>query len=461
MGMKKNDEFTVLIEDITSDGEGIGRVDGFALFVKDTIMGDVAKVKVMKTKKTYGFACLVEIIEPSPYRVEPRCELAKKCGGCQIQHCSYEKQLEYKENKVLNCLLRIGKLKDVPMEPIMGMEEPYYYRNKAQFPVGRDKDGKVVIGFYAGRTHTIMDTSHCYIQGPVNETLIKVIRDFMEEKNIEPYQEETHTGLVRHIVTRIGFKTGEIMVCLVLNGRKLPYAENLVESLTRIPGMTSITLNVNTEKTNAILGREIIPLWGQAYITDYIGDIKYQISPLSFYQVNPKQTEKLYETALEYADLHGEETVWDIYCGIGTISLFLAQKAKQVYGVEIVPEAICDAKKNAEINHITNATFFTGAAEEVLPKKYAESKGAMGAHVIVVDPPRKGCEEILLETIVKMKPERVVYISCDPATLARDVCYMEAHGYKVKRVRACDMFGQSVHVEAVVLMTYCGDKPEK
>ncbi len=454
--MNKNDEFIIHIEDITSDGEGIGRVDGFALFVKDAIMGDVAKVKVLKMKKTYGFARLIEIIEPSVFRTEPKCALSRKCGGCQIQHCTYEKQLDYKQNKVKNCLERIGKLTDFDMEPIMGMEEPYYYRNKAQFPVGRDKDGKIVIGFYAGHSHTIIDTSHCYIQAPVNERLIETIRKFLEEFGIEPYDETTGKGLVRHILTRVAYTTGEIMVCLVVNGTKLPHVDKLIERLCKVEGMTSITLNVNKEQTNVILGKQIKNLWGQNYITDYIGDIKYQISPLSFYQVNPIQTKKLYETALEYADLHGEEVVWDIYCGIGTISLFLAQKAKQVYGVEIVPEAIEDAKTNANINAITNAEFFVGAAEDVLPEKYAKSNGAMRADVIVVDPPRKGCDEVLLNTIIKMEPDRIVYVSCDPATLARDLRYLEDNGYQVKRVRACDMFAHSVHVETVILMTRCG-----
>ncbi|MFA9465919.1 MAG: 23S rRNA (uracil(1939)-C(5))-methyltransferase RlmD [Velocimicrobium sp.] len=454
--MNKNDEFIISIEDMTSDGEGIGRKDGFALFVKDTIKGDLVTVKVIKMKKTYGFARLIEIIEPSSHRVEPRCPLSRKCGGCQIMHCSYEKQLEYKENKVRNCLERIGKLTNLPMEPIMGMEEPYYYRNKAQFPVGRNREGKIEIGFYAGHTHSIVDTSHCYIQAPINEQLIQIIRDFLEEFHIEPYDEASKKGLVRHILTRVGDATGEIMVCLVINARKLPHADKLIERLSKVEGMTSIMLNVNQENTNVILGKESKNLWGQNYITDCIGTIKYQISPLSFYQVNPTQTKKLYETALEYADLHGEEIVWDIYCGIGTISLFLAQSAKQVYGVEIVPEAIEDAKRNAALNQIGNAEFFVGAAEDVLPEKYAKSNGAMRADVIVIDPPRKGCDEVLLDTIVKMEPDRIVYVSCDPATLARDLRYLEDHGYQVKRVRACDMFAHSVHVETVILMTRCG-----
>ncbi len=449
--LKKNDQVEIKIEDIGSDGEGIGRYEGYTLFVKDTVMGDVALVQVMKTGKTYGYARLVKLLEPSAHRVEPRCPVAARCGGCQLMHVDYSKQLEYKEDKVRNCLARIGGFSEIPMEPICGMEEPFYYRNKSQYPVGRNKDGSIAIGFYAGRTHAIIDTPHCYIGAKVNEEIISVVRSFIERNNLEPYDEEKHKGLIRHILTRVGYRTGEIMVCLVINGKDLPKQEELVQSLIKISGMKSICLNVNKEKTNVILGDRIIPLWGEPYITDYIGDIKYQISPLSFYQVNPIQTKKLYDIALEYADLHGEETVWDIYCGIGTISLFLAQKARKVYGVEIVPEAIRDAKKNALINNITNTEFYVGAAEEVLPTKYKEEK--IYADVIVVDPPRKGCDQSLLDTILAMAPQRIVYVSCDPATLARDLKYLCEKDYELKRVRAVDQFGHSTHVETVVLLS--------
>lgn len=451
--LEKNIECTITIEDISSDGEGVGRINGFALFVKDTITGDVVKVKIMKMKKSYGYARLLEIISPSPYRVEPICPVAKQCGGCQLQHCSYEKQLEIKENKIKNCLERIGKLTNINMEPIIGMDEPYYYRNKAQFPVGTDKNGRIIMGFYAGRTHSIIDTPHCYIQAKENDIILPIIREYMEHYQIESYEEASHTGLIRHVLTRIGYVTKEIMVCLVINGKDIPHKKELIDKLCQIDGMTSITLNVNQDKTNVILGKEIKTIWGKGYITDYIGEIKYQISPLSFYQVNSLQTRKLYETALDYAGLTGNEIVWDLYCGIGTISLFLAQKAKQVYGVEIVPEAIEDAKQNARINGIDNAEFFVGAAEEVLPRKYKESNGEMKADVIVIDPPRKGCDEVLLKTIVEMKPKKVVYVSCDPATLARDLKYLEGEGFDAVKVRGCDMFGMSVHVECVCLLT--------
>ncbi|MGF7142008.1 23S rRNA (uracil1939-C5)-methyltransferase [Anaerotaenia torta] len=452
--LKKNDQVEVTIEDIGSEGEGIGRYEGYTLFVKDTVMGDRALVQVMKTGKSYGYARLVKLLEPSVYRVEPRCPIAARCGGCQLMHIDYAKQLEYKENKVRGCLTRIGGFHDFTMEPICGMEEPYYYRNKAQYPVGRNKDGSLAIGFYAGRTHSIIDTSHCYIGARVNEEIITFLRSFLEKHRIEPYHEENHTGLLRHILIRVGFKTGEVMVCLVLNGGRMPHENELIAGLQKIAGMKSICLNINRERTNVILGDKVIPLWGEPYISDYIGSIRYRISPLSFYQVNPVQTQKLYAIALEYADLKGDETVWDLYCGIGTISLFLAQKAKQVYGVEIIPQAIEDAKKNAELNQIDNVEFFVGAAEEVLPAKNKEEN--IYADVIVVDPPRKGCDQSLLDTIVMMEPEKLVYISCDPATLARDAKYLCERGFELVKVRAVDQFGHSTHVECVILMQRSG-----
>lgn len=461
--LKKNDIIKIEIEDMGSEGEGIGHVNGYALFVKDTIPGDVAEIKIMKMKKSYGYARLMNLIHPSAFRIEPKCPIARQCGGCQIQHMDYKEQLRYKENKVKNCLTRIGKFDqdyvESIMEPVIGMEDPFYYRNKAQFPVGRDKEGNVVIGFYAGRTHSIMDTTHCYIQAEANEEIIKRVKAFIEKYNITTYNEENHTGLVRHILTRVGFTTGEIMVCLIINGDDLPHRKEFIEDLIGIRGMTSISINVNKGKTNVILGDKVKTLWGQPYITDYIGDVKYQISPLSFYQVNPVQTKILYETALDYAGLQGNEVVWDLYCGIGTISLFLARRAKKVYGVEIIPEAIEDARTNAKINGIHNAEFFVGAAEDVLPKKYKEDH--IHGDVVVVDPPRKGCDESLLNTIIKMSPKRIVYVSCDPGTLARDLRYLSENGYELKRVRPVDQFGHSTHVESIILMTYCGTEDKK
>ncbi len=451
--MKKDDVIEVKIEDMGVDGEGIGKAGGITLFIKDAVIGDVVQAKIMKMKKSYGYARLLEVLTPSPYRVEPKCPVSRPCGGCQLQALSYEKQLEYKENKVRNNLKRIGGFTDIPMEPIAGMKEPYHYRNKAQFPIGRDKEGKLTAGFYAARTHSLIPVDECYLGAKINEPILGKILQIMEQEHIEPYDEKTHTGLVRHILIRFGFTTKEIMVCFILNGKKLPKQEKFIAALTEIPGMTSISVNRNEKDTNVIMGEKTITIWGSDYITDYIGDIKYQISPQSFYQVNPAQTKVLYEKALEYAGLTGTETVWDLYCGIGTISLFLAQKAKKVFGVEIVPQAIADAKKNAALNDITNVDFFVGKAEEVYPSYVSEHKEEAKAEVIVVDPPRKGCEESLLSTIVSMAPERIVYVSCDSATLARDLKYLCGHGYELKRVQAVDQFCQTGHCETVVLLS--------
>ncbi len=517
---KKDDILELDILNIGNDGEGIGRIEGYTLFVKDALAGDRVRVKVMKTKKHFGYAKLLEIITPSADRVTPLCPVAAKCGGCKLQHCSYERQLRYKEEKVKDCLERIGGFtvsfvdekngfqngnckesgsgdekngfqdescmepgsgmesetggadkEAVKMERIMGMEVPYHYRNKAQFPVGVDKNGNLVAGFYAGRTHQIIPNTDCMIQHPCNHLILETILSFMKEYQIPAYDETAHTGLVRHILTRVGAGTGEIMVCLVVNGEKLPHAEKLVERLLAVefteisgrenfnagPGgerfrIKSICLNHNTEKTNVILGNSLSVLYGREYIEDYIGDIRFQISPLSFYQVNPVQTEKLYRTALEYAGLSGGETVWDLYCGIGTISLFLAKKAGKVCGVEIVPQAVEDAGRNAKLNHIENAEFYCGAAEEAVPEIYEKSGGALKADVVTLDPPRKGCEEKLLETVIRMEPKRIVYVSCDPATLARDLKYLCEGEYELKKVRACDMFGFSGHVECVAML---------
>lgn len=450
MEYRKNDIVTLDIEDCGVDGEGIGKADGFTVFVKDAVIGDRVTAKIMKAKKNYGYGRLMEILKPSPYRVEPKCAFARQCGGCQLQALSYEQQLAFKEKKVRGHLERIGGFTELPMEPIIGMDEPYHYRNKAQFPVGKNKEGRIITGFYAGRTHTIIENRDCALGVSQNKEVLDRVIAHMEAYGIEPYNEETGKGLVRHILIRYGFFTGEVMVCLVLNGSSIPQKETLIEHLLEIPGMTSITINVNKKRSNVILGEEIRLLWGKPYITDKIGDISYQISPLSFFQVNPLQTGKLYSKALEYADLHGEETVWDLYCGIGTISLFLAQKAKFVRGVEIIPAAIENANDNARLNSIENVEFFVGKAEEVLPAEY--KKNGIYADVIVVDPPRKGCEESLLATMIEMQPKRIVYVSCDSATLARDLKYLCERGYELRKVCPVDQFGGTVHVETVVLL---------
>ena len=449
--MKKDDLIELTIEDLGVDGEGIGKVDGMAIFVKDAVPGDRVQAKVMKMKKSYGYARLMQVLDPSPERTESRCAFARQCGGCQLQAMTYEAQLDFKAKKVWNHLIRIGGITDLAKPEIIGMDDPWRYRNKAQFPFGTDKEGNPVTGFYAARSHNIIPCTECWLGVEENKVILEKILDHLKTYHISTYDEVSGKGLLRHVLIRKGFTTGEVMVCLILNGRTMPKLTELVDSLREVPGMTSITINVNTKNTNVIMGTEMISVWGQDYITDYIGNIKYQISPLSFYQVNPVQTKKLYETALEYADLKGNETVWDLYCGIGTISLFLAQKAGKVYGVEIVPQAIDDARQNAKLNGIENAEFFVGKAEEVLPEKY--EKEGIYADVLVVDPPRKGCDTAALETMVKMKPERIVYVSCDSATLARDVKWLGERGYEVKKVKACDMFPGTVHVETVVLLS--------
>lgn len=453
--MQKNDTVVVEIIDIGTNGEGIGKVDGFTLFIKDAIVGDTVEAKVMKAKKAYGYARIMKIVTPSPYRVDPVCPVAKQCGGCQIQEMSYEKQLEFKNNKVKNNLQRIGgfsaEFLNEVMQPIIGMDAPIAYRNKAQFPFAPNKNGEVVTGFYAKGTHSIIPNTDCAIGAAVNEEILKKVLDFMKREHITAYDETTGKGLLRHVLIRYGFVTKEVMVCFVINGANMPKADMIAKSLMSIEGMTSICYSVNKKNTNVIMGDSYGIIAGEGFITDYIGDVKYQISPLSFYQVNPVQTKELYGKALEYAGLTGEETVWDLYCGIGTISLFLAQKAKKVYGVEIIPQAIDDARNNAVINDMSNVEFFVGKAEEVLPREYAENK--VYADVIVVDPPRKGCEESLLATMVEMEPKRIVYVSCDSATLARDLKYLSGAGYQVEKVTAVDMFPHSVHVETVVSLS--------
>ena len=414
MKYEKDDIVTLVIEDMGADGEGIGKIDGFTFFVKDAVIGDKVEAKVMKVKKGYAYARLVRVVEPSPNRTEPKCPCHKQCGGCQIQALDYGAQLLYKEKKVRNNLLRIGgfseEVLDRIMEPIVGMEHPYRYRNKAQFPMGTDKKGEIVTGFYAGRTHTIIPNTECVLGISENRDILEILIDYMKTYKVKPYDETAGTGVVRHVLIRKGFTTGEIMVCVVINGEHLPHEDKLAEALKKVKGMASISINVNTQKTNVIMGERCRTVWGSDTIKDVIhmqdGDgITFAISPLSFYQVNPVQTEKLYGIASDYAGLTGTETVWDLYCGMGK-------------------------------------------AEKVLPELY--EKEGIYADVICVDPPRKGCDTACLETIRKMMPRRIVYVSCDSATLARDLKYLCANGYELQRARAVDLFSHTVHVETIV-----------
>lgn len=505
MEYHKNEKVTVTIEDIGHDGEGIGKIDGFTLFIKDAVIGDTVEAKIIKSKKHYAYARLEKVVTPSPFRVEPKCAYHKQCGGCQLQVLSYEKQLEYKQNKIRNNLIRIAGFSPEQvnewMEPIIGMEDPFFYRNKAQYPVGMDRDGNIITGFYAGRTHNIIANTDCCLGAKENQQILELILSYMRENKVSAYDETTGKGLVRHILIRKGFTSGEIMVCLIINKKMeklsytgsgiqkknneyLPNQGELLSRLAELKGMTSVSVSINTEKTNVIMGKEIHTLWGEDTISDVIhvrdmtkegypftGDsLTFKISPLSFYQVNPVQTEKLYSLALEYAGLTGKETVWDLYCGIGTISLFLAADARTVCGVEIIPQAIEDAKANAVRNGINNAFFYVGKAEEVLPDFYhSESNEKLmpgwsrdASHsmeemrhpdVIVVDPPRKGCDETCLSTMLQMKPNKIIYVSCDSATLARDLKILCDGGYEVRRVRGVDQFGMCVHVEVCCLMS--------
>ena len=527
---RKGQEIRVRIIDLGMRGEGIGRLeDGYTVFIKDAVIGDYVRASIMKANKSYAYAHLEQILQASPHRVEPLCPVARQCGGCQLQALSYEQELAYKQNKVRADLIRIGGFSeeeiDAVMEPVVGMQDnpngPWRYRNKAQVPVGYASAGasagygaaggtfghkaaaertgevagarkgagagkrakntgrRVVAGFYAGRTHSIIPMTDCLLGDEVNKDILNRVLTYMAIHRVPPYDEETGKGLVRHILIRSGHFSGQIMVCLVVNGDSLPYEADLVDHLTGVPGMTSIVLNENTERTNVILGKKLRTLWGRDEIEDTLQvyevrqeseagrtvftptgeSVTFRISPLSFYQVNPEQTQKLYSLALDYAGLTGKETVWDLYCGVGTISLFMARHAGKVCGVEIIPEAIENAKQNAARNGIENAEFYVGKAEEVLPD-YVQARRAAGEapgiDVICVDPPRKGCDAKCLETILEIRPERVVYVSCDPATLARDLRILADGGYQLKKVRPVDQFGHTVHVETVCLLTHKG-----
>lgn len=444
--VKKNDYIDVEFEDLTHDGAGVAKVEGYPLFVPNGLPKEKAKIKVIKLNKGYGFGKIVEIYEESPYRVDPACPIYKECGGCQLQHLSYEGQLKAKEKLVRDVLERIGKLENVKVHPVLGMKNPWRYRNKAQVPVG-EQEGGLIGGFYQQRSHQIIKMKECIIQQEKNDEVVQTVINICSRYGVRAYDESRAKGDLRHIMARYGLVTGEVMVVLITRTNDLLHKNKIIEEIvSRIPGVKSIVQNVNPKKTNVIFGDETKVLWGEEVIYDFIGDIKFAISARSFYQVNPEQTKALYEKALEYAELSGTENVIDAYCGIGTISLFLAQKAKKVFGVEIVPEAIEDAKRNAQLNGISNADFAVGEAEVVIPKWYEEGNVA---DVFVVDPPRKGCDEALLQTIIDMKPKKVVYVSCNPGTLARDLRILEDGGYKTVEVQPVDMFPQTMHVETV------------
>ncbi len=445
----KNENYKIIIDDLGSRGEGIGKIEGFTVFVEGGIPGDILNILIVKVKKNYAYGKLMEIITPSKNRITPTCKYYKRCGGCQIQHIDYKEQLNIKRKIVLDNLERIGGIKGVSVSETIGMDYPYYYRNKAQFPVKKGKNG-IDIGFYSLRSHDIVDIECCEIQHKNNEKVLKIVKDFINKYNISVYDEVCHKGLIRHVLTKTGFTTNDFMVCIIINGKSLPKSEFLVKELKKIDGLKSVILNINTEKTNVILGERCKTIYGNPYITDYIGDIKFEISALSFFQVNPVQTYKLYSKVVEFAEFTGNENVLDIYCGLGSISLFIAKYVKSVFGVEIVEQAIEDAKRNAKLNNIQNAKFKAGKAEEVIPEIYEEG---FTADIVILDPPRKGCEKNVIQTVVNMKPKKIVYVSCDPSTLARDLKDFLQCGYRLENVQPVDMFPSTVHVETIVLLT--------
>ncbi|MCL2559166.1 MAG: 23S rRNA (uracil(1939)-C(5))-methyltransferase RlmD [Turicibacter sp.] len=442
--------YDTTIEDLSHDGLGIARIEGFLLFVKDALPGERVVAKVTGAKKNYGHARTIERVKTSPNRITPPCPLFDACGGCQIQHMSYEKQLAFKKNIVVRNMEKFANITNPPVLDVIGMDEPWRYRNKTQVPFGRDAVGNVVAGFYKSRSHEIIDMPSCLVQTEVADAIIAKVKQLVEKLNIEPYNEQNQTGVLRHVVIRAGFKTDELMVIFVTITPDLPHQERLCQPLLEsFPAIKSIVHNTNPRATNVIFGDTTNTIYGSDYIKDELDGLEFLISARSFYQVNPIQTEILYKLAVDYAAIGKEDTVFDAYCGIGTITLFLARAAKKVYGVEIVPDAIADAKKNAKMNGFENTHFEVGKSEVVIPRLISEG---VKPDVIVVDPPRKGCDMALLEAITAAKPARVVYVSCDSATLARDVAILEAGGYQLEIVQPVDMFPQTSHVECVSLL---------
>ncbi|MDU1257154.1 MAG: 23S rRNA (uracil(1939)-C(5))-methyltransferase RlmD [Clostridium perfringens] len=448
--VEKNKEYIFDIISQGYEGEGIAKIDNkYPIFIEGALKGEKVKVRIVKVNKNFAYGKLMEVLEASEERVNPPCAIYKRCGGCKLQHASYKVQLDFKWDRVKDCVSKIGKLDPSIVKYPLGMENPWRYRNKVQLPIGLI-NGEVKIGFFAPRSHDIIDMESCLIQDEIGDKVVKLTREWIEKFNIRPYNvdgEYDEKGIVRHIMIRRGFTTNEVMVVLVTNGEKLPHKEEFVDLMVKnIPGIKSVIQNINSKKTNVILGLESKTLWGEDTISDYIGDFRFNISPLSFFQVNPTQTEVLYGKALEYANLTGNEEVFDAYCGTGTITLFLSQKAKKVYGVEIIPQAIDNAWINAKENKVENVEFFVGESEVVIPDLI--NKGVK-ADVVVVDPPRKGCDKKLLDAITNINAKKIVYVSCDPSTLGRDLAILEENGYKTLEVQPVDMFPNTSHVENV------------
>jgi 23S rRNA (uracil1939-C5)-methyltransferase len=435
---------------LSHNGAGVGKYEGFTVFVPMAIPGEKVRVQIKQVKKTYAMGELLEILTAHPERKEPLCPIYEECGGCQTQHISYAMQLEQKRERVRESMERIGGVKDVLIHPVLGMKLPWRYRNKVQVPFG-ERQGQVVAGFYASGSHQIVDMETCLIQPEEGDRAVCLLKEMVSQLGISTYNEQTHRGILRHVLVRKGTRTGEMMIVLVTNSSHLPKKREVIRRLREaFPALRSIVQNINDQRTNVILGKENKLLWGEAYIYDMIGSVRFAISPHSFFQVNSQQTEVLYQQVHKYAALTGEETIIDAYCGIGTIALYLAKEAKQVYGVEIVPEAIRDAIHNAEINGFDHVQFTVGAAEKIIPRWQKEG---IQPDVVIVDPPRKGCDTVLLDTIADMAPKRLVYVSCNPATLARDAKHLLTKGYTIQEIQPVDMFPQTMHVECVVLMS--------
>lgn len=448
--LDKNKEYTVKIDSLGYEGEGVAKIDGYPIFIPGALKNETVKIQIIKSKKKYAYGKLMDIVEKCEERKKPECGCYEKCGGCALMHSSYEGQLDFKYNRVKECVERIGGLNGEIVKYPIGMKVPYRYRNKGIFSVGLVND-EISIGFFSEKTHEIINMDNCMLQDEEADIIIKIIRTWMNKYSIVPAKKDGaffEQGSIRNIMIRKGFKTSEVMVLLVTTDKEILHKNELIEELNKqVSNLKSVIQNINSKDTNLVLGEKCITLWGEDYISDYIGQYKFNISPLSFFQVNPIQTEILYNKALEYANLSGDEIVFDAYCGTGTITLFLSQKAKKVYGVEIVEQAIENAKINAKINEINNSEFYVGKSEEVIPRLIEEG---IKPEVIVVDPPRKGCDIKLLDAIGEAKPERVVYVSCDPGTLARDLKHLNELGYETVEVQPVDMFPNTKHVENVV-----------
>jgi len=453
--VRRGEAIELEITGLAHGGDGVGRHAGFTIFVPQAVPGDTLRVRITEVKKNYARGEAAAILTPSPERAEPLCPVYAECGGCQLQHINYPAQLAYKQKQVEDALRRIGGLKEVTVRPVIGMTEPWYYRNKAQAPVGA-ANGELIAGAYAKGTHRIVSLPECRIQHNLNNKVLTVARQVLTEYKIPAYDETSGEGIIRHLIARTAARTGAALLMLVTNGPSLPRGREIAaEIMARVPELVGVSQNINPERTNVILGRETKCLAGQGTLTDYIGPFAFAISPASFFQVNPVQTEVLYAKAVEYAGLTGQETVIDAYCGIGTISLFLAQRAKQVYGIEVVAAAIEDARENARRNGVENVEFIAGEVEAVLPQLYEQG---VRPEVVVVDPPRAGCAESVLNVFAAMQPKRIVYVSCNPGSLARDLAILAGLGYETKEVQPVDMFPQTSHVESIVLMTNSGLK---